>query len=283
MSSITYETFETAWCPGCGNFNLLACLKEALEKLELPPRDVLVAGGIGQAAKIPQYISANGFCGLHGRAVPAAISAKIANENLTVIVSTGDGDSLGEGGNHFIHNIRRNVDVAHFIHNNQIYGLTKGQASPTTGVGQVTDVQVDGNINEPLNPILLAIACGGGFVARAFVGDKEHLTEMMKLAIRHKGYAYLDILQPCVSFNKVNTFGFYKERVYRLADDYDPTDKTAAMQKAMEFGDKIPIGVIYREDKPTFHDKHPVLKEGGPLLDRPTGNDVVKQLMNELV
>ncbi len=283
MSTHTFETYETAWCPGCGNFAILECLQSALGALGLDPRGVLVVGGIGQAAKIPQYIGANGFCGLHGRAVPAAIAAKIANEDLTVIVGTGDGDSYGEGGNHFIHNLRRNVDITHFVHNNQIYGLTKGQASPTTGLGQVTDVQVTGNINEPLNPVLVAIACGGGFVARSFAGDKAHLTEIMKQAIAHKGYAYVDILQPCVSFNKINTFSYYRERVFPLGSGYDPTDKAAALQKAMEYGDKIPIGVIYREDKPTFHEKNDILKAGGPLLDRPAAPDVVKDLMAGLV
>jgi 2-oxoglutarate ferredoxin oxidoreductase subunit beta len=202
VSGYAYETYETAWCPGCGNFAILECLKTALEELAMPPRDVLVVGGIGQAAKIPQYISANGFCGLHGRAVPAAIAAKIANEKLTVIVGTGDGDSYGEGGNHFIHNVRRNVDITHFVHNNQIYGLTKGQASPPTAVGQVTDVQVTGNINEPLNPVLVAIACGGRFRGASVRRRQGASHRIMKQAITHKGYSYVDILQPCVSFNK---------------------------------------------------------------------------------
>ncbi|NLU43851.1 MAG: 2-oxoacid ferredoxin oxidoreductase, partial [Acholeplasmataceae bacterium] len=151
MKKESFSTYETAWCPGCGNFVILECLKEALEQLGKDPAKVLMAAGIGQAAKTPQYISANAFCGLHGRALPAAVAAKIANENLTVIVDTGDGDSYGEGGNHFIHNIRRNVDITHFVHDNQVYGLTKGQASPTSMVGMVTGVQTDGNFNEPLN------------------------------------------------------------------------------------------------------------------------------------
>lgn len=277
-----FNTYETAWCPGCGNSTILECLKTALEELGKKPHEVLIAAGIGQAAKIAQYIGANAFCGLHGRALPAAVAAKIANEDLTVIVSTGDGDSYGEGGNHFIHNIRRNVDITHFVHDNQIYGLTKGQASPTSDIGIVTDVQTSGNINPPLNPVLMAIAMGAGFAARAFTGDKALLTSLMKQAIEYKGYALVDILQPCVSFNKVNTFAYYSKRVYRLDDSYDPTDKAVAMQKAMEYGDRIPTGVIYKEEKQTFHEKNPVLSEGFPLLERKTQPLAIQHLIQNL-
>lgn len=278
-----FKTYETAWCPGCGNFGILQCLKTALEELGKDPYEVLMVGGIGQAAKTPQYISANSFCGLHGRSLPAAVAAKIANEKLTVIVDTGDGDSYGEGGNHFIHNIRRNVDITHFVHDNQIYGLTKGQASPTSAEGQVTGVQVSGSINTPLNPVLLAITAGAGFVARAFSGDREHLTEIMKQAINYPGYAIVDILQPCVSFNKVNTFAYYKSRVYHLEEDYDPTNKLEAMKRSMEFDDRIPIGVLYHEQKLSFHQKNTVLAGREPLLDRKRDDSIVKQLINEFV
>ena len=283
MSTVSFNTYETAWCPGCGNFSILQCLKTALEQLEKDPSEVLIAAGIGQAAKTPQYISANSFCGLHGRSLPAAVAAKIANEKLTVIVDTGDGDSYGEGGNHFIHNIRRNVDITHFVHDNQIYGLTKGQASPTSVEGLVTDVQIDGNINEPLNPMLLAIASGAGFVARAFTGNKEHLISIMKQAIEYKGYALVDILQPCVSFNKTNTFAWYNERVYELDESYDRKDKLVAIQKAMEFGDRIPIGILYEDLKPTYHQKNNVLKNEIPLLDRKTNQDLLNKLIKSYI
>ena len=279
MSTESFCTYETAWCPGCGNFVILECLKTALEQLGKNPSDVLVAAGIGQAAKTPQYINTNAFCGLHGRSLPAAVAAKIANESLTVIVNTGDGDSYGEGGNHFIHNIRRNVDITHFAHDNQIYGLTKGQASPTSVLGLVTGVQTDGNFTEPLNPALVAIACGAGFVARGFTGHKEQLISLMKQAIEYKGYALLDILQPCISFNKTNTFGWYNQRVYDLEESYDFHDKTVAMTMALEFGDKIPLGILYREEKKTFHQKNEVLKQGTPLLDRKTEPDVLNRLI----
>ena len=275
-----FQTYETAWCPGCGNFSILECLKNALDELDKEPHEVLVAAGIGQAAKTPQYISANAFCGLHGRGLPAAVAAKMANEKLTVIVNTGDGDSYGEGGNHFIHNIRRNVDITHFVHDNQIYGLTKGQASPTSIEGLVTGVQTDGNINIPFNPILLAIAAGAGFVARAFTGNQEQLTSLMKQAIEYNGYALIDILQPCVSFNKINTFAWYQERGYELDESYDPTDKVSAMKKALEFGDRIPTGLIYSEEKQTFHQKNTVLKNGTPLIDT---EDADENLLGKLI
>lgn len=278
-----FKTCETAWCPGCGNFGILQSLKKALEELNKDPYEVLMVGGIGQAAKTPQYISANSFCGLHGRSLPAAVAAKIANDKLTVIVNTGDGDSYGEGGNHFIHNIRRNVNITHFVHDNQIYGLTKGQASPTSMEGQVTGVQVTGNINTPLNPVLMAIAAGAGFVARAFSGDREHLTAIMKQAISYDGYAIVDILQPCVTFNKINTNSYYKSRVYHLGENYDSSNKLLAMEKAMEFDDKIPIGILYQEDKMSFHQKSPMLAGKEPLLDRVTDYKVLDKLIHEFV
>lgn len=283
MSERGFETFETAWCPGCGNFNILDSLKNALTDLQFDPHDVLMVGGIGQAAKLPQYISANSFCGLHGRSVPPAAAAKIVNPRLTVIINSGDGDSYGEGGNHFIHNIRRNIDIAHFIHDNQVYGLTKGQASPTADPGSVTPVQVEGNLNIPFNPVLMAIAAGAGFVARSFSGKPDHLREMMKQAIRFKGYAMVDILQPCVSFNKINTFAWYNQRVYELDGAYDNTDRAAAMIKSMEFGDRIPIGVLYQKEQPTFHEQHEVLRNGQILAGRKNDPSLVRELMMEMV
>ncbi len=275
----TFHVNETAWCPGCGNFVILDCLKAALEQLGKRPQDVLLAAGIGQAAKTPQYLNANAFCGLHGRALPAAIAAKIANQNLTVIVDSGDGDSYGEGGNHFLHNIRRNVDIAHFVHDNQVYGLTKGQSSPTSDEGFVTDVQPDGNLNTPFNPVMLAIAAGAGFVARGFTGRKEQLIDLMKQAIQFPGYALVDILQPCVSFNKVNTFAWYQARVYELGADHDPSDRIAALRRAEDYCDRIPLGVLYREERPTFHQKHPALRGGVPLVDKVSDPAVVHKLM----
>jgi len=283
MCDMNYSISETAWCPGCGNFSIIDALKTALEKLGKKPHEVLIVGGIGQAAKTPQYINTNGFCGLHGRALPPAVAAKIVNDSLTVIVNTGDGDSYGEGGNHFIHNIRRNVDITHFVHDNQIYGLTKGQASPTTGVGHVTDVQVAGSINEPLNPVLLALALGAGFVARAFSGDQEHLISIMVEAIKYRGYALVDILQPCVSFNKINTFQWYSKRVYKIEEDFDVTDRLKAMEKAMEWGDRIPIGIFYKKEKPTYKDKIEFLKGSQSLIDKQRDMERVRSYIKDFM
>lgn len=264
-----FKTFETAWCPGCGNFGILKALKRTLTELGKKPHEVVISSGIGQAAKIPQYINVNGFNGLHGRAVPVGAAIKIANKDLTVIVESGEGDTYGEGGNHFIHNIRRNVDVAHFVHNNQIYGLTKGQASPTTQKGQITGVQTMGVLHEQFNPLTVAITLGATFVARSFSGDEEHLVSMMKAAIEHKGYALLDILQPCITYNKVNNFKWYKDRVRPLDTSYDPTDKFEAYKLAHSWGDDgIPIGILFKKEEKTYIDKIPYLKDGLPLVDR---------------
>ena len=281
MVDCSISTSETAWCPGCGDVNILLALKKTLVELGMKSHEVLVVGGIGQAAKTAQYINTNGFCGLHGRALPPAIAAKIANKAMTVIVNTGEGDAYGEGGNHFLHNVRRNVDITHFVHDNQIYGLTKGQASPTSDIGHVTGVQPFGSNNIPLNPVLLAITLGAGFVARAFSNDKESLKEIMLQAINHKGYSLVDILQPCVSFNKINTHKWYKDRIYMLDNNYDPTNKLKAMEKAMEWGDKIPVGVLYREEKPHYTDKLDFLKNGKPLVDCDIDLDKISSFMND--
>lgn len=281
--AVRFHTSETAWCPGCGDHNILFTLRDVLETLGLEPHKVLIVGGIGQAAKTPQYLNTNGFSGLHGRALPPAVAAKMVNPGLTVIVDSGDGDSYGEGGNHFIHNIRRNVDITHFVHDNQIYGLTKGQASPTSAQGHVTHVQTYGSANVPMNPLLTALAMGAGFVARGFSGDKEQLAELMKAAIEHRGYALVDILQPCVSFNKINTFAWYKSRVYHLDETHDPKNLASAMQKAMEWGDSIPTGILYQVEKPVWPDHIPHLREGLPLVERPVEKDAIRALVEEFI
>ncbi len=262
-----FETFETAWCPGCGNFAILSTLRQVLIDLGKRPEEVLLVGGIGQAAKLPQYLSANAFCGLHGRALPPAAAAKMVNPALTVIVDSGDGDSYGEGGNHFLHNIRRNVDLKHFVHNNQIYGLTKGQASPTSDPCGNPGDQWACNRVTPFNPLLVALAAGATFAARSFTGLPEHLAKMLTAALRHKGYALVDILQPCVSFNKHNTFAYYKERVYELDAGHDVRDRSAALARAQEYGEKIPLGIFYQKEEATYHERNPVLASGLRMVD----------------
>ena len=276
------NNFENSWCPGCGNFAIEKALKEALVELNLNPNDVLIVSGIGQAAKMPHFINANGFNGLHGRALPAAFGALCANEDMKIIVITGDGDGYGEGGNHFIHNVRRNLDILHIVHDNQIYGLTKGQASPTTGLGQKTTLQIDGVKNEPLNPISMAIALNIAFVARGFSGDGNHLKELIKSGIINKGYSLIDVLQPCISFNKVNTNKWYKDRVYYLESEYNPYDPVEAFKKSMEFGDEgIPLGVLYKNDKATFMDKIDYLEK--PLVKYKKSPKAIKTILEKIL
>ena len=282
MTSYEYELYEPTWCPGW-NYAIRTALKQALEELNLPPHEVVISSGIGQAAKMPQYIKVNGFNGLHGRALPPAIGIKLANKDLKVIVESGDGDTYGEGGNHFIHTIRRNIDIAHFVHDNQVYGLTKGQASPTTAMGQKTTLQFDGVKLEALNPLTLAMAAGAGFVARGFSGDIPHLVEIMKQAITYRGYALVDILQPCVVWNKVNTFAWYRDRVYHLPEDYDFTDRDEAFRRASEFGDKIPVGVIYKVEKETYEDKFDFIRDGDPLVDKKLNPKEGERLLKEFM
>ncbi|BCS87270.1 2-oxoacid:ferredoxin oxidoreductase subunit beta [Pseudodesulfovibrio sediminis] len=246
-----YGEFETSWCPGCGNFSIVKSLKTALTELDIPPHELMVSSGIGQAAKMPHYMNCHMFNGLHGRSLPMAQGMKIANPEMTVVCVSGDGCSYGEGGNHFLAAIRRNLDITLLVHNNQIYGLTKGQASPTTARGQVTKAQPDGSRSEAFNPVATAVSMKAGFVARAFSGEPEHLVSVIKEAVNHKGFSMVDILQPCVSFNKVNTFSWYQERTYFLKD-HDPQNWLAAMAKSEEFGESIPLGVLYENDRFPF-------------------------------
>jgi len=257
-----FGEFETAWCPGCGNFMILKALKQALAACNLAPHQILLVSGIGQAAKTPHYLRTNVFNGLHGRSLPVAIGAKLANTGLTVIAESGDGCMYGEGGNHFLAALRRNLDITILVHDNQIYGLTKGQASPTTLRGHVTKAQPRGAPSAPINPVELAVAMDAGFVARGFTGKVAHLADLICQAIRHRGTSVVDIMQQCISFNKVNTFSWYKERCYELGDDYDPNDRRQALQKAAEFLEKIPLGVIYRnEQKTVFEDQFEITRE----------------------
>lgn len=264
-----YDTQEEcAWCPGCGDFAILAALKQALSELNLKPHEVVISSGIGQAAKLPHYINVNGFNGLHGRAVPPAVGIKLTNKELKVIINSGDGDSYGEGGNHLLHNIRRNIDITHFVHDNQIYGLTKGQGSPTTDKGQKTSMQFEGTTVDAFRPLAFALTAGATFVARSFSGDKEHLVNIMKQALLHKGYSLVDILQPCVTFNHVNTFKWYKENTYKLDESYDYTNKVEAIKKAMEWDNGIPLGILYKEENPEYIEVISHLTNGKPLVDR---------------
>lgn len=269
-----------AWCPGCGNFAILKTFKETMVELNLEPHQFTLVSGIGQAAKFPHYTKCNTFNGLHGRTLPVATGIRLANHEMPVIAVAGDGDCYGEGGNHLMAAMRRNINVKLFVHDNQIYGLTKGQPSPTTGEGMVTKNMPFGVISEQFNPMALAVALDCSFAARGFAGDTEHLKGLMKEAINHDGFALLDILQPCVSFNEVNTYEWYRKRVYRLDPSYNPEDRKAAFSKALEWGDRIPLGVIFRNHRPTFEGRLPMVAEK-PLVRQEFNQKKIEQTMKE--
>ncbi len=260
---------DVSWCLGCGNFFILSTLKKVLVELEIDMRELVLVSGIGQAGKLPHFLKSHTYNSLHGRSLSPATSIKAVNKDLKVIVTTGDGDMYGEGGNHFMHTIRRNPDITCIVHDNMVYGLTKGQASPTTLRGMRTSYQVEGVSEEPFNPLAVAIALDASFVARTFAGDAEHMKKTFKAAINHKGYSHVDVFQPCVTFNKINTYQWFKENTYYLEDSYDPYNKNEAFKKATE-KNKYPLGIFYiNKDKKTFEETLNVYKfDESPLYER---------------
>jgi len=235
---------QSSWCPGCGNFGIITGVKKALAELSLEPSNVVLTSGVGCFAKLPYWVKANGFVGLHGRSLPLAQGVKLANPKLKVIAFGGDGDGYGEGGNHFLHACRRNVDVTYFVHNNEVFGLTTGQYSPTSEKGRKSKSSLLGSTESPVNPLATAIAAGAKFVARAYAGNPKEMVEIMKQAIQFEGFAFVDILQPCVTFGK--NYDYYNERIYYL-DKHDSNDKVNALAKSLENHDKIALGVFYKE------------------------------------
>ena len=260
-----YKGKTPAWCPGCGNFGILKAFKDAMVELGKEPHQLTIVSGIGQSGKFPHYVKCNTFNGLHGRTLPVATGIRLANHEMLVIAVAGDGDCYGEGGNHLMHAIRRNINVKLFVHDNQIYGLTKGQPSPTSMEGMITKNQPFGVFSEQLNPMALAVSLDCSFVARGFAGNTEHLKELMKEAVLHKGFSLLDILQPCVTFNKINTYDWYKQRVYNIEPEYNPENRIDAFKKALEWGAHIPLGIIYKNKRPVLEERIPVIKDN-PLV-----------------
>jgi 2-oxoglutarate ferredoxin oxidoreductase subunit beta len=270
---------DVAWCPGCGNFGILRALKLALSDLEIEPEKLVLVSGIGQAGKLPHYLKSNVFNGLHGRSLSPATGIRASNPGLTVVDVSGDGCMYGEGGNHFLHTIRRNVDLTNLVHNNMVYGLTKGQVSPTSQRDFRTPLQVEGVFEEPFNPLSVAIALGAGFVARAFAGDVDKTREIIKQAILHRGYALVDIFQPCVTFNRVNTYQWFQENSYYL-EDHNPRDRVEAFQRATETM-PYPLGVFYQNpDKATFEENLSIYQEDDrPLYQRKVNREAVHRLI----
>ena len=247
------SSFASQWCPGCGNFVTLECLKNALCNLQLEARDFVIVAGIGQAAKLGFSLQCNFLAGLHGRALPLALGLKMANHKLKVLAVSGDGCFYAEGGNHLLHNARRNLDVTMLASDNRVFGLTKGQASPTAAADFTTKVHPEGVGAQPLEPTLIALSAGATFVAKAFTGNPKELTALIEAGIKHQGFALIDILSPCVSFNKVNTFAWFKKRIDVIDDNHDRQDLSAALKLA-QFNpeEKIPTGIYYQAEKPVY-------------------------------
>jgi 2-oxoglutarate ferredoxin oxidoreductase subunit beta len=258
---------DITWCAGCGDFAILKALKLALAELNIEPHRALVVSGIGCGSKLPDYMNVNGFMTIHGRPLPVATGAKLANPDLHVVVVNGDGDSYGIGGNHFVQTCRRNPNITQVVENNQIYGLTKGQYSPTSDKGFITTTSPDGAIERAFNPAAVAIAAGATFVARGFAGQPKQVADLIGRGIQHQGYALIDVLQPCVTFNRVNTYDFYRKRVYNLDDEgYDPEDVEAAWARAHEWEERIPLGVLYElKGVPAYEDEVAPLAGGTPV------------------
>lgn len=262
---------KPTWCPGCGDFGVLSATRKALVALQIDPKDTVVVSGIGCSSNFPHFIGGYGIHTLHGRIGPNLTGIKLANPNLTVIGAGGDGDGLGIGLGGFVHSARRNLNVTYVVMDNQIYGLTTGQASPTSKLDQKTKSTPDGNIEHPLNPMAIALSAGATFVARAFSGDGKQFAKIMEAAIAHEGYAFIDALSPCVTFNKVNTYDYFKERVYDLQEEgHDTSDLDAAYKKAYEWDtiDKVPTGIFYQTQKPTYESMEPVYKKFGNPIER---------------
>lgn len=277
---------EPDWCPGCGDFGVLKAVKMAAGKAGVAPKDLVIVSGIGCSSNLPGYVHAYGVHSLHGRAVAIASGIKLANTDLKVVITGGDGDGYGIGIGHFIHAMRRNLDLTYVVMDNEVYGLTTGQASPTTLQGMPTKSTPRGNVELPVNPMALALVSGATYVARGFSGEPAHLADLVAGGIQHKGFALVDVFSPCVTYNKLNTYPWFKQRVYKLEDDhaYDPADQRAALEKSFEWGDRIPLGLFYREDRPTYEDSEPAYRLG-PLVRQklPPEEALFSRLVEELM
>jgi len=283
----TYESVvEPDWCPGCGDFGVLRGLEIAAGKLGIAPKDLVVVSGIGCSSNLPGFFHSYGVHSLHGRAVAVASGIKLANHDLKVVITGGDGDGYGIGLGHFVHAMRRNLDLTYIVMNNQIYGLTTGQASPTTMKEVRTKSTPAGNFELPINPISLALVAGATFVSRGFSGENKHLADLFADAIAHKGFSLVDVLSPCVTYNKINTYDYFRKRVYKLDDKsgHDSGKIEQAMERAFEWGDKIPIGVFYRQEQPTYEDHEKAFRRG-PLVKQKLGlaSETFDSLMEEFM
>lgn len=261
----TLAEFKTAekswWCPGCGDFGVLAALQKALVGVGVDPENVAIVAGIGCSGKIGNYINSYNIHVTHGRTMPSALGVKLANRDLTVIAAGGDGDAYAIGMGHFMHALRRNVDITYIVMDNHIYGLTKGQTSPTSDPGFQTKSTPKGNIERPVHPLQLAVSAGATFVAQGFSSWQPQLADLIERGIRHKGFALINTISPCVTYNKVNTYDWYKKELINLdkEDGYDCHNRTAAIAKLHE-SDEMVAGLIYEEEAPSYEDLIPGFK-----------------------
>jgi 2-oxoglutarate ferredoxin oxidoreductase subunit beta len=283
----TYESVvEPDWCAGCGDFGVLRALQIAAGRLGIKPKDLMIVSGIGCSSNLPGFIHAYGVHSLHGRAVAIATGIKLANHDLKVVITGGDGDGYGIGLGHFIHAMRRNLDLTYIVMNNQIYGLTTGQASPTTMKDVRTKSTPLGNFELPINPIALALVSGATYIARGFSGENKHLAELFAGAVAHKGFSLVDVFSPCVTYNKINTYEYFRKRNYKLEVEpgYDATKVELALEKSFEWGDRIPIGLFYRNQQPTYEDQEVAL-QAGPLVQQKLGlnKETFDELMEEFM
>ena len=270
LKDFNVETLPT-WCKGCGNYAILSAVKMALAERDLAPHEVLFITGVGCGSKLPHYMRSMGFHGLHGRTLALATGARLANHDLPVIAVHGDGDSFNEGMNHFVQTVRRNVNLVDVVQDNRIYGLTKGQYSPTSEKGKRTPTSPDGSIERPVHPPTLAMTLGATFVSRGYSGELQHLAWLIGEALDHPGYALVDVMQPCVTWNRSYAYGFYNDRVYKLEDEegYDPADRDRAWEKAQEWGERIPIGIIYKDESLPSYEEQVSALQAGPLVKQP--------------
>ena len=262
VADLNEPDHENQWCPGCGDFGILMSIKQAIVKQGIDPKDVIVVSGIGCSGKLPHYIKTYGFETIHGRALPCASGVKFANKDLHVIVVGGDGDGYGIGMGHLMHTMRRNINLTYVVHNNEIYGLTKGQTSPTSVKGLKTVSTPNGAIETPVNPMAIAITGGATFIAKGFAGDIPGLADLIAKGMQHKGFSIVDVGQPCVSYNPRMSYQWFMDRVYKIEETkgYDPKNKVWAMNKALEDQEeKIPVGIFYQnqEERDTYIDELP--------------------------
>lgn len=274
---------QPTWCPGCGDFGIWSALKKAVIRMGWTPADFVAVYGVGCHGHMVNFLKSYAIETLHGRPIPVAEGIKLANHSLPVLVIAGDGDTLGEGTNHLIHAARRNINVTMIMHDNQVYGLTTGQTAPTSPRGFKTKSTPTGVIEDPVNPLALTIAAGATFVARGFAGDIPSLTELMVAAMTHKGFSFLDVFQPCVTFNHVNTYQWYREHTYMLPPEYAANDRSEAFSKSQEWTDKVPMGIFYREEKPTYESQIPQIA-AHTLINLPfPSKEAVDTLFEEFV